>query len=465
MKTKPYVIVGLGVTGLSCARYLAATGQAFMMMDSRLQPPSLAAFKQAFAEVPLSLGQWNTAWLRQAKALIVSPGIALEEPAIAQALAAGVPLVSDSDLWRQALDQHKKVVPIAAITGSNGKSTVTTLVGEMVKAAGKTVAVGGNLGVPVLDLLAQKNPAWYVVELSSFQLERSQALNAEVVSVLNISQDHQDRYVDSDAYWHAKQRIFLGCRQVVVNAQDDATQVLSTELVTKDITQWVFSAKVLPVAQRTERTFSLIEQEGIHYLARGSQPLLAVTDLAMHGAQNVANSLAALAFACAMQLPLTAAVEVLRCFTGLAHRCQFIAEKNGVHFYNDSKATNVGAAIASITGLVDKNTPKKIVLLAGGRAKDADFTPLISVIQPYCRAVVLFGEAAEELSQRLQGKVMIERVNSMDEAVQCAWRLAEAGDDILLAPACSSFDGFKNYAHRGDVFTQSVQSFIASEPL
>lgn len=439
---KQRVVVGLGQTGLSCARYLADRAVPFTVVDSRSNPPGLDVFKREFGDVPLQLGEFSATLFSEADELIVSPGVALEEPAIAAAIARGVSVCGDIDLFVSAAR-----APIVAITGSNGKSTVTTLVGEMAQAAQRNVGVGGNLGTPALDLLDDARDL-YVIELSSFQLERAQPINAEVATVLNVSPDHMDRYADLAAYHAAKHRVFRGCKQVVINRGDR----LSRPLVPDAVKQWTFGLDAPDF-----KGFGIREHNGERYLAFERELLLPVRALHVAGEHNIANVLAALAIGHALHLPMTTMLDTVRAFTGLAHRCQLIGEKNRVRFYDDSKGTNVGATVAAIEGLSGAG---KVVLIAGGVGKGAEFDALAPVMANHGRAAVLIGEAADAIENVLQNDVAIARADDMAEAVQQAARLAQPGDNVLLSPACASFDMFDNYAHRGEVFIAAVKKYL-----
>lgn len=437
------IVVGLGQTGLSCARYFGQRGIPIVLVDNRSNPPGLAQFQHEFADVPLHLGVFDAALLGSADELIVSPGVALEEPAIAAAIRNGVTVIGDIDLF-----VREAQAPIVAITGSNGKSTVTTLVGEMANAAQRNVGVGGNLGVPALDLLdAQRD--LYVLELSSFQLERAQPIGAAVATVLNVSPDHMDRYASVQEYHQAKHRVFRGCQQIVINRAD----MLTRPLVPATVIEWSFGLDAPDL-----NGFGMREHNGERHLAFGQELLLPVRELRMAGEHNIANALAALALGHAVGLPLVAMLQTLREFAGLAHRCQLVAEKSAISFYDDSKGTNVGATIAAIEGLA--NVDRKIVLIAGGVGKGAEFDALVPVLEQHGRAAVLIGEAADALEALLRNRVPLARAASMQEAVVRAAQFAQAGDCVLLSPACASFDMFDNYAHRGEVFSAAVKTYL-----
>lgn len=435
------IVVGLGKSGMSLVRFLASRGVAFAVADTRENPPELATLRRDYPQVEVRCGELDVDFLCRADELYVSPGLALATPALQQAAARGVKLSGDIELFAR-----NAKAPIVAISGSNAKSTVTTLVGEMAASAGKRVVVGGNLGTPALDLLSD-DVELYVLELSSFQLETTDQLNAEVATVLNISEDHMDRYSGLPAYHLAKHRIFRGARQVVVNRQD----ALSRPLLTDGQTCWTFGLNAPDF-----KAFGLREENGEKYLAFEFQNLMPVRELKVRGAHNQSNALAALALGHAVGLPFDAMLSSLRSFTGLAHRCQWLRERDGVNWYDDSKATNVGAALAAIEGL-GADIDGKLVLVAGGDGKGADFSALRAPVAAHCRAVVLLGRDAELLAQALGDSVPLIRVKTLDEAVQQCAALARPGDAVLLSPACASLDMFKNFEERGRLFAHAVE--------
>lgn len=438
------IVVGLGKSGMSLVRFLANRGVAFAVADTRENPPELATLHRDYPQVEVRCGALDVEFLCRADELYVSPGLAVATPALQAAAARGVKLSGDIDLFAR----HAKA-PIVAITGSNAKSTVTTLVGDMAVAAGKRVAVGGNLGTPALDLL-DDSVELYVVELSSFQLETTEHLGAEVATVLNVSEDHMDRYSGLPAYHLAKHRIFRGARQVVVN-RDDA---LSRPLVADDVPRWTFG-----LGTPDFHGFGLRDEQGEKWLAFQFEALMPVRDLKVRGAHNHANALAALALGHAVGLPQGAMLDALRRFEGLEHRCQWVRERNGVSYYNDSKATNVGAALAAIEGL-GADIEGKLVLIAGGDGKGADFAPLAAPVARFCRAVVLLGRDAERLARAVGEAVPLIRVGSLDEAVQQAAQSAQDGDAVLLSPACASLDMFRNFEERGRLFAAAVGGLV-----
>ena len=440
------IVVGLGKSGMSLVRFLAREGVPFAVVDTRINPPELATLKAQYPQVEVRCGALDVDYLCRASELYVSPGLPLATEALQEARARGVKLSGDIDLFVR----HARA-PLVAITGSNAKSTVTTLVGEMAAAAGKKVAVGGNLGTPALDLLAD-DVELYVLELSSFQLESTERLSAEVATCLNVSDDHMDRYSGMQSYHLAKHRIFRGARQVVINRQD----ALSRPLIADQVPCWSFG-----LDKPDFKTFGIIEEGGEKFLAFQFSKLMPVRELNIRGAHNQANALAALALGHAVGLPLAPMLDTLRHFAGLAHRCQWLRERAGVTYYDDSKATNVGAALAAIDGL-GAEIDGKLLLIAGGDGKGADFAPLRTSVARYCRAVALLGRDAELLAAALTGAdgqpvVPLVRVATLAEAVQRCAELAQAGDAVLLSPACASLDMFKNFEERGRLFAQAVE--------
>ena len=438
------IVVGLGKSGMSVVRHLARRGLPFAVADTRANPPELATLKAQYPGVEVRCGELDVEFLCRASELLVSPGLAIATPALQAAAARGVKLSGDIDLFAR-----EAKAPIVAITGSNAKSTVTTLVGEMAAAAGRQVAVGGNLGTPALDLL-DDGVELYVLELSSFQLETTDQLNAEVATCLNVSEDHMDRYSGLPAYHQAKHRIFRGARQVVINRDDR----LSRPLIGEDVPVWSFG-----LGKPDFKGFGLLEEGGEKYLAFQFETLMPVTELKIRGAHNQANALAALALGHGVGLPFDAMLRTLRSFAGLAHRCQWVGERGGVAFYDDSKATNVGAALAAIDGL-GADIPGKLVLIAGGDGKGADFSALHAPVARYCRAVVLLGRDADLLFAALDGAAPLLRVRTLEEAVQQAAACATAGDAVLLSPACASLDMFKNFEERGRLFAAAVEALV-----
>ena len=435
------LIVGLGKTGLSCARFLSGQGIPVAITDSRAEPPGLEQIRQELPDTALFLGAFQREVFEAAEQLIVSPGVSVAEAPIREALGRGVPVIGDIELFARAAK-----APVVAVTGSNGKSTVVSLLGEMARCADWRTAVGGNLGVPVLDLLADENRL-YVLELSSFQLETTHSLAPKAAAVLNLSPDHMDRYPSLDAYARAKARIYRGAEVGVINRDDERVQAMAGRAV-RD------SGFTLGVPQGTD--FGFCQQDGETWLCRGNKTLLPVAELRLKGRHNLANALAALALGEASGLPAEAMLEGLRRFCGLAHRTQLVAESAGVRWYNDSKGTNVGATMAALKGLHDPRNEGRAVLIAGGDCKGADFTELATVVQSTCRAVVLIGRDARLLQAALTGNTELLPATSLEEAVRQAAQRARCGDHVLLSPACASFDMFRGFEHRGEVFMDLV---------
>lgn len=432
--TARVLVVGLGATGYSAAQFLQATPIRFAVIDSRSNPPLVESLRQQMPDVPLFCGGFDQAAFQVATHLLVSPGVSLDEKAIRMAIFKGVRIISDIDLFACATDK-----PIIAITGSNGKSTVTTMLGDMAKAAGVKTAIGGNLGTPALDLL-QQDAELYVLELSSFQLERTTALNAAAATVLNVSPDHLDRHAGMDGYAREKQRIFRGEGVMVLNADDPMVMAMAQ-------------------AHRLSFYFSVqqaadfyIQQDGDRELLMFNREILMdARELPVEGLHNQANALAALALGHSIGLDMQAMCRALKQFKGLPHRMQRIAESEGVRWVDDSKATNIGACIAALQGY-----RRKVILLAGGDAKGADMQDLVPAIQAKAKAVILMGKDAGLIDHALQQTVPTYFADNMKQAVKIAAELAESGDSVLLSPACSSLDQYKSYAERGNRFAEAV---------
>jgi UDP-N-acetylmuramoylalanine--D-glutamate ligase len=435
--------VGLGKTGLSCARYLYRRGVEIAVTDSRADPPGLAALRTEMPDVPLFLGGFDETAFAAARRLLVSPGVPLSEPQVAAALNRGVEVIGDIELFARAV-----TAPLAAITGSNGKSTVTSLLGEMACGSGLRAAVGGNLGEPALELL-DPEVELYVLEISSFQLETTLSLRPRVAAVLNVSADHMDRYPSVDAYADTKARILRHAEVGVIN-RDDPRVAAMGGIAGRDVG---FGLR----APAGEAEFGLLERGDGTWLARGAIPLLPVGEVRIKGRHNLANALAAVAMGEACGLVLPAMLEALRTFRGLAHRTVLIAERNGVRWFDDSKGTNPGATVAALTGLIDPGRSARAVLIAGGDCKGADFQGLAATVARTARAVVLIGRDAPMIERAIAGLVAVEHAADMDAAVRLAARLAHPGDSVLLSPGCASFDMFDNYEHRGRAFAAAVQ--------
>jgi UDP-N-acetylmuramoylalanine--D-glutamate ligase len=430
------LIVGLGKTGLSIARFLAQHGLRFAITDTRENPPGLEAFRDEFPDAAVFLGGFNQLAFEASSHLIMSPGVALDHPFIQAAQRRGVHLMGDLDLFAAVCE-----APILAVTGANGKSTVTTLLGLMGEADGKKVRMGGNLGTPMLELLSRETEL-YVLELSSFQLDTSHRLEPLAATVLNISPDHMDRYQDLGAYAKSKQRIFKGQGAMVLNRDDP---MVAAMLEPSRETFW-FSV------EDEAADFCLREVSGETWLCHREHPVMCRKDLKLHGGHNVANALAALAMGYAAGFSEAAMVRTLSSFKGLPHRTEWVEQSGGVDWINDSKATNIGACVAALQG-----TDQPVILIAGGDGKGADFRELRPVVARKVRALVLMGRDASKLQAALSDLVETRMVDTMKEAVSAARSLALPGDVVLLAPACASLDQYKDYQERGRLFAEEVR--------
>jgi len=436
------VVIGLGKTGYSVIAFFVARGIRVVAMDTREQTPYSEQVKKEFPQVKLYLGGLEQAVLNGAAQIILSPGLPLATPEIQAAIERSVPVVGDIQVFADYAQ-----APVVAITGSNAKSTVTTLVGEMAKDAGVNVAVGGNLGTPALDLISDAVEL-YVMELSSFQLETTPALKASVATVLNVSPDHLDRYDSYLKYHQAKHEIFKGCQAVVVN-RDDA---LSAPMIKPGVKHTSFGLSTPDLNQ-----LGIIKQESNTYLAKFNEPLLDVSKLKIKGSHNRSNALAALALGEAVGLDMISMLATLQNYPGLEHRCQWLKCSDGVDYYNDSKGTNVGATVAALQGL-GPDTQGSIILMAGGVAKGADFSFMKGAIDQYVTTLILYGEDRASLAKALKGQAEIKLADSFEGAFNLARENSQHGDAVLLSPACASFDMFKSFEHRGEVFTQLVKA-------
>ncbi|MBA4696577.1 MAG: UDP-N-acetylmuramoyl-L-alanine--D-glutamate ligase [Legionella sp.] len=445
MTQSHYLIAGLGKTGFSIARHLQRQNKPFIVFDTRKQPPELERFQQLFPESEVILGTVPVALYPKLKAVIASPGVSLEDPSVQQARALNIPVYGDIECFAREVK-----APVVAITGTNGKSTVTTLVGEMAKAAGFSVAVAGNIGAPVLDLLEDgSNYDLWVLELSSFQLDLTSSLKPIAATILNISTDHLDRHHTFDAYLQAKQRIYQHAAYAVYNRADPHTAPQVAMPATITIEDFSLQSPL------RAKDWGVITNEAGTYLAYGDKAFLSVEELGLKGKHNWENALAASALALKAGVPWEAIVKTLTTFQGLPHRCQWVRTLRGIHWINDSKGTNVGATASAICGIGDA-IDGKIVLIAGGQGKGADFKELTKPVENYVRALILIGEDAPKIAADLTGVAPMCRASSLEEAILLAEQQASSGDVVLLSPACASFDMFQDYVHRGDVFAQLV---------
>ena len=450
-KSRYAVIVGLGRTGLSCARYLRARGWRLAVTDTRQKPPELAGLAALDPTMPLSVGGLDIRLLDGADCVVASPGVSLAEPFFVEARRRGIEIVGDIELFARAAD-----APVVGITGTNGKSTVTTLVGRMAERAGLRVRVGGNLGEPALDLLGPRAAAstsgaaltqLYVLELSSFQLDATTSLDLKAATVLNVSPDHLDRYPTVAAYADSKARIFARCETAVINL-DDPLVVAMPRPGQKTVS---FSLRASIGAD-----YAVATRDGEWWLTRRDEALLPVAAMKIKGLHNAANALASLALGDALGLGMPAMLEELATFTGLPHRSQWVADVHGVTYINDSKGTNVGATIAAVSGMQGP-----LVMIAGGDGKNQDFAVLADAFRGKVRHTVLIGRDAAAIAVALKGVCTLEMCSSLEDAVRAAAKAAQPGDTVLLSPACASLDMFRDYTHRGAVFTQAVKELAA----
>ena len=436
------LVLGLGQTGLSSARFLLSHGYSVEVMDTRTQPPMLERLQQECPEAVFESGMPSVERLAGYGLVAVSPGLSIREGSLGEYIKSGHQLVGDVELFAR-----EAKAPVIAITGANGKSTVTDLTGHILRYCGRRVEVGGNIGVPVLDLLQQPVPEVYVLELSSFQLETTHSLDAQSAVVLNISADHMDRYRDIEDYAESKRRIYSGNGTMVLNRDDRV--VMAMQASGRRVR---FFTLAIP---ESENDFGIADHNGQRFVFKGAKPLMPVSSIKIPGLHNVANVLAVLALIDEFNLPFAEVESAIREYNGLPHRCQPVADVGGVLWVNDSKGTNVGATIAALEGM-----GRPVVLVAGGEGKDADFSPLGEAVQRFARAVVLIGRDAKLIAAVVPGSVKTVFAADMADAVIKSSGLAQNGDVVLLSPACASFDMFNNYAHRGQEFSQQVQQLI-----
>lgn len=429
------IVVGLGQTGLSCVRYFLKHGITPQVVDSRTNPPGESELPHG---VTLHKGGLFPELLKHAELLVVSPGIAVATSAISHAIEHGVEVIGDIELFVCAAK-----APIIAITGSNGKSTVTTLVGEMANAAGVHTAIGGNIGIPALDLLdTTPSHDLYVLELSSFQLETTHSLEAISATVLNVSDDHLDRYTDFEAYRQAKLSIYNNAKHVLINRDDELTDNLQQQFANKSS----FGSD--------NEDYGIAIVGGEEWLVHGNDHIIAAHELKIKGQHNLLNALSAIALLDAAGVCREETLDGLRAFTGLTHRCEFVREHQGVTWINDTKATNVGATLAALVGL--KNTVQgRLFLIAGGDGKGADFSPLIEPLKQDIAMTYCFGKDAAEIAA-LADNTQI--VANMQEAVTAIASQVKADDWVLLSPACASIDMYANFMARGDEFKALVKA-------
>lgn len=434
-----YIVVGLGATGLSCVRYLVSCGKKVSVMDSRQTPPNASVVNREFPDVQCFFGGFDSEILSSAQYLVMSPGVALLTPEIQKAIESGVRITSDIELFLNEFEGD-----VVAITGSNAKSTVTAWLGMALEHVNQKVFVAGNIGVPVLSGLGQTYDI-AVLELSSFQLELISNLSATVATILNVSEDHMDRYDSFASYQQAKQRIYFGCQKAVFNRDDLLTQ----PLIPDSVPRVTFGGAVPDIGQ-----YGLSEINGEQWLVKGFDKIIPASEVWLPGSHNLTNALSVIALADSVSNDRVHTLSALRDFRGLEFRCQFIAELRGVSFFNDSKATNVGSTLAAIEGLANQK-PRKIIVLLGGQGKSQDFSLLSQPIKSLCKTCIVYGEDRSDLLEALPDSVV---ADNLEQSFEAAIAIAESDDVILLSPACASFDEFKNFEDRGRFFNKLVEA-------
>jgi UDP-N-acetylmuramoylalanine--D-glutamate ligase len=464
---KTVLVLGIGETGLSMAKWLSRCGAVVRAADTRTEPPGMNAFNSALPQAEVFVGSFAAEAFYGVDLIAISPGVPLSEPLVQQALKEGIPVVGDMELFAWAVrDAGIRRPKLVGITGSNGKTTVTAMTGAMLKKAGWDVEVAGNIGPAVLDALMRredtgKMPQAWVLELSSFQLETMESLGLDAAAVLNVSEDHLDRYPGMLEYATAKARIFLGSGTATGGKSDsERVQILNgddplvRQMALKGRPHVTFSLGM----PQSDRDFGVLRKDGDTWLMQGDTPLMKVSELAVAGRHNFANALAALALCRALAIPFDPLLQALREFRGLPHRVEKVTAFGGITFYDDSKGTNVGATVAALKGL-----GQPVVLIAGGDGKAQNFSPLAAPIGELGRAVVLIGRDAEKIAVAInECGVPLHRAQTMEEAVRKSFQLARKGDAVLMSPACASFDMFDNYVHRAEAFVAAVKSMQAA---
>lgn len=441
LKDKKVLVLGLGDTGLSALRWLAAQGAILSVADTRENPPGIDAIKAELPNVKIHTGAFKATSFADVDLIVASPGVPLSEPEIQAAISRGISVIGDVELFGQYRTASAKVI---AITGANGKTTVTTIVGEICKAAGLKTIVAGNIGLPVLDALSMETPDVYVLELSSFQLETTSNLQIDAATMLNLSEDHMDRYDSFQDYAIAKARIFYNAKLQVLN-RDDAWSML---MARPKLAQVTFGLS----DDGDELSYGLKQIDGDTWLCEGDKELINLQDLKIVGLHNAANALAAVALCRGIGIDYAHIIQTLYNFKGLPHRVEWVANIDNVDYYDDSKGTNVGATCAALSGLA-----QKVVLIVGGDGKGQDFSPLSAAVSENASAVVLIGRDAPLIEAVLiSTNVPLYQAVDLPEAVNIAKKLAKANEAVLLSPACASFDMFKNYVHRAEVFVAAV---------
>ncbi len=445
LKSRQILVLGLGDSGFATVRWLRSLGARVRVADTRAQPPHAEILRRDYPEVDLHTGPFRRDSFGGVSMIVASPGVPLSEPEVVAALRRGQEVVGDVELFARTIQSLPQPPRVVAITGANGKTTVTTMVGAMAKAAGLETAVIGNIGTPVLEALIETPPAQvYVLELSSFQLETTSHLKLRAATVLNITEDHLDRYPDMAAYTAAKVRIFAHCAQRVLNREDSRSLAMAVQGAV------TFGLDAPP----SQRDWGLLLLDGQVWISCGSEPVMELATLPLSGRHNAANAMAALALSDALGIARTVSVHALQTFKGLPHRVERVAEINYVTYFDDSKGTNVGATVAALTGMT-----QPVVLIAGGDGKGQDFSPLKAALAKHARALVLIGRDAPRIEAAVAGcGVTVVHASDMEEAVHQAARFAKPGDIVLMSPACASFDMFDNYLHRARAFVAAVEA-------
>jgi UDP-N-acetylmuramoylalanine--D-glutamate ligase len=455
LREQTVLVLGLGETGLSLAHYLRAQGARLCVADSRMDPPGIATLRRELPQAEVHCGPFGDELLQEIDRIAISPGVPLAEPFVQRAIARGIPVEGDIELLAQQLatNDYRRNTKVIAITGANGKTTVTSMVGAMCAAAGLDAQVAGNISPAVLDALRgrKQQPQVWVLELSSFQLETTYTLDADAAVVLNVTEDHLDRYAGSmEAYAAAKARIFRGHGVQVVNRDD-----LRSDSMRRAARRQIGFGLNAP---KRDSDWGIARYGQTTWLVQGVKKIMRAEELQVTGLHNVANALAALALCRALDMPLEPLLQALRAFKGLPHRVEQVAEVNGITYYDDSKGTNVGATEAALQGL-----GKPTVVILGGDGKGQDFSPLKEAVTKHARAAVLIGRDGPLIGQALHGcgKPVL-KARDMDDAVNIATANAQAGDAVLMSPACASFDMYKSYLHRAEVFIAAVKRLEAA---
>lgn len=434
----PYVVFGLGKTGLSCARFLARRGERFTVIDTRERPSELENFKKLMPDIVVRTGVASAMPMDGCKHVVLSPGVSRDHPVVVAAQRNRIEVIGDIELFARHAE-----APVLAITGSNGKSTVVTMVSEILSGANLNVRCGGNLGTPALDLLDDTQPDCFVLELSSFQLESTESLAPSMACILNVSPDHMDRYAAFSNYVAAKQRIYKNAKCVVLNADDEVLNNLRPPCETQYISQYGTAMA----------SYRIEDHDGASWLVAAREKIMRVDDLGARGSHNAINALAAVAITDSMSVPRAVQRRMLAAFRGLPHRCQTVAIRMGAEWIDDSKGTNVGATSAAIRGVF---SGRQGVLIAGGKGKGADFSVLAADVDQRVHSVVLIGEDASTIAASLEGHADVHIALHMRAAVALAADLVRSGEAVLLSPACASFDMFENFEARGRAFSAAV---------